>query len=150
MEWTIEKESELEGVAAFVVEKVLSKKSDKAKVIGLYGNLGAGKTAFTKILVRTLGGSDNVVSPTFILERRYELNNELGFKQLSHIDAYRFDDEKEGEVLKIEKNLHNNAFIYVIEWPENMGSRMPEHTKVFFEHLGGDKRKITLSTENEK
>lgn len=146
MEWTIEKESELDKVADFLIQEALSEKGDSAKVIGLYGNLGAGKTTFTKTLVRLLGGTENVVSPTFILERRYELHNPQGFKMLSHIDAYRFDDEKEVSVLQLEHSLSRNDFIYIIEWPEKMGSRMPEHTKVVFDHLGGDSRKVTIHT----
>ena len=144
MEWTIEKESELEDVADFVIEKVLSEKLQSAKVIGLYGNLGAGKTAFTKILVRKLGGTEHVVSPTFILQKTYDLDTPLHFTKLSHIDAYRFEEEKEATVLKMTDRLADSSLLYVIEWPENMGTLMPLHTKIFFEHLGGDTRKIKI------
>ena len=123
MEWVIEKESDLLKVVDFVCATILPKPSTKARVIGLYGNLGAGKTTFTKKLVATLGGSDSVVSPTFILERDYNLSNNLGIEILAHIDAYRFD-----------------------EWAENLGEYMPAHTKIIFEHTGGDTRKITIET----
>lgn len=144
MEWTIEKETELESIADFVIDKVLSKKDLSAKVIGLYGNLGAGKTAFTKVLVRKLGGNEHVVSPTFILQKTYDVSNSLGFTSLSHIDAYRFEDEKEALVLKVPEGLIDPSHIYVIEWPENMGALVPAHTKILFEHLGGDTRKIKI------
>lgn len=146
MEWVIEKESDLLKVVDFVCATILPKPSTKARVIGLYGNLGAGKTTFTKKLVATLGGSDSVVSPTFILERDYNLSNNLGIEILAHIDAYRFDDPKEGDVLKIQNRLSDQKLLYVIEWPENLGEYMPAHTKIIFEHTGGDTRKITIET----
>jgi tRNA threonylcarbamoyladenosine biosynthesis protein TsaE len=144
MEWTIEKESDLEKVVVFVCEVILTKPSSSARVIGLYGNLGAGKTTFTKILVKALGGVDSVVSPTFILERDYVLSNNLGVEIIAHIDAYRFDDPKEGEVLRIASRLSDDKLLYVIEWPENLGEYVLPHTKIFFEHTGGDTRNIKI------
>lgn len=144
MEWTIEKEADLEKVVGFVCGEVLTKPTSGARVIGLYGNLGVGKTAFTKILAKVLGGTDSVVSPTFILERDYVLSNDLGIETLAHIDAYRFLDAKEGEVLKITSRLGDKKLLYVIEWPENLGEDMPPHTKIIFEHTGGDTRKVKI------
>lgn len=146
MEWVIENESDLAKVVDFVCSNVLTKPSNGARVIGLYGNLGAGKTTFTKRLVAALGGGDSVVSPTFILERDYALSNALEIDTLAHIDAYRFLEAKEGEVLKIQTRLSDQKLLYVIEWPENLGEYMPAHTKIFFEHTGGDTRKITIET----
>jgi len=144
MEWTIEKEADLEKVINFICGEVLTKPTSSARVIGLYGNLGAGKTTFTKMLAKALEGTDSVVSPTFILERDYTLSNNLGIETLAHIDAYRFDDAKEGEVLKIGSRLDNEKLLYVIEWPENLGEHMPPHTKIFFEHTGGDTRNVKI------
>lgn len=145
MEWVIEKEQDLEKIVQYVCQFVLTKQTSSARVVGLYGNLGAGKTTFTKKLVTALGGGDSVVSPTFILERDYSLSNNLGIETVAHIDAYRFDDEKEGEVLKIHTRLSDKKLLYVIEWPENLGELMPLHTKIFFEHLGGDTRKVKIT-----
>lgn len=145
MEWTIEEETDLEKVVTFMCSEVLVQPTTSARVIGLYGNLGAGKTTFTKMLAKELGGIDSVVSPTFILERDYELSNNLGIETMAHIDAYRFDDAKEGEVLKIASRLHNEKLLYVIEWPENLGEHMPPHIKIFFEHTGGDTRNVKIT-----
>jgi len=142
MEWTIEQEEDLEKVVDFVCQNIFTKQIPGARVIGLYGNLGAGKTTFTKKLALALGGTDSVVSPTFILERDYNLSNKLSIETLAHIDAYRFDDEKEGEVLKIASRLKDPKLLYVIEWQENLGELMPTHIKIFFEHTGSDKKKV--------
>ncbi|MFZ2151726.1 MAG: tRNA (adenosine(37)-N6)-threonylcarbamoyltransferase complex ATPase subunit type 1 TsaE [Minisyncoccia bacterium] len=144
MEWTIEKEADLETVAQYVCQNIFTKQTLGARVIGLYGNLGAGKTTFTKKLALALGGTDSVVSPTFILERDYTLSNEWDIETLAHIDAYRFDSAKEGEVLRIHTRLSDPKLLYVVEWPENLGELMPPHTKIFFEHTGGDTRKVKL------
>lgn len=144
MQWSIEKEADLEKVVSFVCGEVFTKPTSSARVIGLYGNLGAGKTTFTKMLAKALGGTDSVVSPTFILERGYVLSNGLGIGTLAHIDAYRFDDAKEGEVLRIASRLTDTRLLYVIEWPEKLGEYMPSHTKIFFEHTGGDTRNVKI------
>lgn len=144
MEWAITNVLGLDDVVKYVCEKILTKKISSARVIGLYGNLGAGKTTFTQKLVATLGGKDLVVSPTFILERDYILSNNLDIKMLAHIDAYRFDTKDEAGVLKVPERLSDKTLLYVIEWPEKMGKYMPAHTKIFFEHTGGDARKIKI------
>jgi tRNA threonylcarbamoyladenosine biosynthesis protein TsaE len=144
MEWTIQEVNGLDEVVEYVLKNLLTKETSGARVLGLYGNLGVGKTTFTQKLVAALGGTDAVVSPTFILERDYVLSNNLGIQTLAHIDAYRFDDEDESIVLRVPQRLQDTSLLYVIEWPEKMGKYMPEHTKMFFEHAGGDARNIKI------
>src|SRR5262245_33057396 len=68
-----------------------------ATLVTLTGELGAGKTAFTKAVAKTLGVEEHVTSPTFVLEKIYQLPEGKGFARLIHIDAYRL---KEGKDLK--------------------------------------------------
>lgn len=145
MEWAISDVAGLDEVVEYVCKNILTREASGARVLGLYGNLGAGKTTFTQKLVAALGGIDSVVSPTFILERDYTLSNNLDIQTLAHIDAYRFDDEDESAVLKVPPRLQDTSLLYVIEWPEKMGKYMPEHTKIFFEHAGGDTRNIKIA-----
>jgi tRNA threonylcarbamoyladenosine biosynthesis protein TsaE len=74
------------------------KPRDKALVVALYGDLGAGKTTLTKEIARQLGIKENVNSPTFVLIKNYKLKRSRFyvpcFTTLVHIDAYRFDSEK--------------------------------------------------------
>ncbi len=144
MKWTIGDVNGLDEVVEYVLKNLLTKETSGAHVLGLYGNLGAGKTTFTQKLVAALGGVDSVVSPTFILERDYVLSNNLGIQTLAHIDAYRFDNEDESGVLKVPQRLSEHSLLYVIEWPEKMGKYMPSHTKILFEHGGGDMRNIKI------
>src|SRR5574343_128358 len=74
--------------------KNISPKNDSAFVIGLSGNLGAGKTAFTKCIAKSLGVEETVTSPTFVIEKIYELDNQK-FSHLIHIDAYRLNSPHE-------------------------------------------------------
>ena len=121
--------------------------SIEATVVGLYGNLGAGKTAFTKAVAKELGIRETVSSPTFVLERIYKLPKKPGhhFTHLIHIDAYRFDDEKEllhlgwTEIISDPKNL------IFIEWPEQVAGIMPKgHIQIHFKHKGENTREIEM------
>ena len=144
MEWIIRDVNGLDEVVEYVLKSILTKETSGARVLGLYGNLGAGKTTFTQKLVAALGGTDAVVSPTFILERDYALSNNLGLETLARIEAYRFDTEDESSVLKVPQRLNDRSLLYVIEWPEKMGEYLPAHTKILFEHAGDDMRNIKI------
>jgi tRNA threonylcarbamoyladenosine biosynthesis protein TsaE len=100
-----------------------SEELSKSFVMYLLGEMGAGKTTFTKSLAKVLGITDHLQSPTFTLMREYVLENseiilKNNFKNLIHIDAYRFENKDESKVLGIKNYMENN--IIVIEWPELM------------------------------
>jgi len=107
-------------------------KENKAVVVGLYGNLGAGKTAFTKCVAEVLGIEEAVTSPTFVIEKIYELQNK-NFTHLIHIDAYRLKDGN--ELLKIgwEEIINDRNNLILIEWPEIVQDVMPDHIKIYLE-----------------
>lgn len=121
----------------------LSPLSDKALVVGLYGNLGAGKTTLTQSIAKLLGVSETVTSPTFVIEKIYELVDQK-FTHLIHIDAYRL--EKSEELLHLgwkEINADKNNLI-LIEWPERVGDIMPEHIKINLRHVSENEREIEI------
>ncbi len=99
-------------------------KNKKAKVVALSGELGAGKTTLTQELAKQIGIKENVISPTFIIMKRYEINPSSkyysSFKKLIHIDAYRLDSPQ--ELLKIgwQEIKKDKDNLVVIEWPENV------------------------------
>src|ERR1700733_3565857 len=70
----------------------------KACVVGLYGDLGSGKTTFTQAVAKILGITEVVNSPTFVIEKIYKLEHER-FEHLIHIDAYRLEKSSELEKL---------------------------------------------------
>jgi len=112
---------------------------DEALVVGLSGHLGAGKTAFTKIIAKILGVNEVVTSPTFVIMKMYEIEKgkegkreegkdwdessqvEVPWKRLIHIDAYRLEKREELEVLEWEKLVADRNNLILIEWPENVG-----------------------------
>ncbi len=142
MKWAISQELDLRDVAAYLVNELGTTKTSKPAIIGLCGNLGAGKTTFTKYLAEALGAKDTVVSPTFILERQYDLNNTYGYTKLVHIDAYRFEGTDEGKVLALAKRFTTPDTLIVIEWPEYMYGELPSYTKLLFAHTGEGARTV--------
>jgi tRNA threonylcarbamoyladenosine biosynthesis protein TsaE len=112
----------------------LSPKTDGATVVGLYGNLGAGKTAFTQCVARTLGVVEKVLSPTFVIMKIYELENQA-FKHLIHIDAYRMDSSDELAHLGWRDLISDPHNLILIEWPERVADIMPEHIKINLQTL---------------
>ena len=97
--------------------------SDEALVVGLSGHLGAGKTAFSKIIAELLGVTDTVTSPTFVLMKLYDIDPTLNYpwKRLVHIDAYRLERREELEALNFEQLVADVNNLILIEWPENVG-----------------------------
>jgi len=85
-------------------------------VIALFGDLGAGKTTFTRGLLRGLGFDGDVASPTFPIVQAYE---DLRVP-LWHVDLYRIEDPAELDELALDEARADTAL--VIEWPERLGS----------------------------
>jgi tRNA threonylcarbamoyladenosine biosynthesis protein TsaE len=107
-----------EEVARFV--GMLTPKEKGATLVTLSGELGAGKTAFTKALAHTLGVTEIVTSPTFVLEKIYTLPGERGFKTLVHIDAYRLEGSGELKALGFDEVMKDPETLVVLEWPEKV------------------------------
>jgi len=95
------------------------------RVIALSGDLGAGKTTFTQQLAKRLGVTDQVTSPTFVIMRSYA-TTDAHFKKLVHIDAYRFLEVREAEVLGMADVLKEEGTLAVIEWPEHIAALIPK------------------------
>jgi tRNA threonylcarbamoyladenosine biosynthesis protein TsaE len=100
----------------------------RGMVVALQGDLGAGKTAFTQEVGKLLGVTENMHSPTFVIEKIYPIDWK-GFKNLIHIDAYRL--EKESELLHLgwEKITSEPENLIFIEWPENVPGLIPKDAK---------------------
>ncbi len=123
METLVVKElGEVTSFAKGVLEAL--KVGEKATVLALKGELGAGKTTFVQECAKILGVVEVVTSPTFLVMKRYALEGSE-FATLIHIDAYRIDDEKELEVLKLGESLENPKNIIMIEWAERVPSFIP-------------------------
>jgi tRNA threonylcarbamoyladenosine biosynthesis protein TsaE len=133
------------GVAGNFLEKISSQKNHKATVVGLFGDLGSGKTTFTQALGKHLGVVDVMTSPTFVIEKRYDLDGIYGFKKLIHIDAYRLDSSAEILNLNFQEDLNNPDNLILIEWPERVESALPGDTiKINFKFISEFEREIDV------
>ena len=96
----------------FIKEKIipLCSTSAYAKVFALVGDLGVGKTTFSKTFLKELGVIQHVQSPTFSIINSYNISHKE-FTKVFHIDIYRIDDMKELDVLHIDEILSNPKYI---------------------------------------
>ena len=120
----------------------------RATIIALSGDLGAGKTTFTQALARALGVTDEVVSPTFVIQKRYPLEGQV-FKNLVHVDAYRLEDVEELRALGWDELTADAENIIVIEWPEHVvGALEGDEHPLRFTYINQDLRDIAYGDEH--
>ena len=91
------------------------------RVVSLSGELGAGKSTFARGVLRALGASGPIKSPSYTLLETYE----LPAVQAVHLDLYRLIDPSELEHLGL-ADYHRPGFLWLIEWPERGTGRLPE------------------------
>lgn len=128
--------------------KQLKPVSDGATVIGLRGDLGAGKTTFTQICANLLGISENVTSPTFVILKKYKLDGKFfgeKFSYLIHIDAYRLKGGKELNTIGWQEIIADSKNLVMVEWPELVTDVMPENARyINFKHIDETTREISV------
>ncbi len=123
--------------------KDMAKNYKTGKIICLFGDLGSGKTSFTKGLADGFGIDKlNIKSPTYTYIREHKTKEGNNFL---HIDLYRLnqvDDLLLDEINELAENKNN---ILIIEWADRMGDKLPiNRTEIYFEYLDENKRKITI------
>ena len=115
-----------------------------ATVVALHGDLGAGKTTFVQAVARAFGVTADVVSPTFVIQKRYELHNQP-FRHLVHIDAYRLTEARELAVLGWDELLHDPGNLIFIEWPERVDELLPADTRhIHLTYIDASTRRISF------
>ncbi|MDR1835217.1 MAG: tRNA (adenosine(37)-N6)-threonylcarbamoyltransferase complex ATPase subunit type 1 TsaE [Fusobacteriaceae bacterium] len=128
-----------------IAEKIGSRAKPGA-VIVLTGELGTGKTSFTKALAKGLGISATVKSPTF----NYVLEYFDGRLPLYHFDLYRISDPGEIYELGYEEYVRGEG-VAVIEWGDLAGKELPEsYILVQLDYAGEETRKFSLTFVGEK
>ena len=96
------------------------------RVYALRGQMGVGKTTFTKALCEAMGTSDVVNSPTFAIVNVYDV--ERPYKgEVYHFDCYRLKDIREAMDFGAEEYLYSGNYCF-IEWPEMIEALLPEDT----------------------
>ncbi|MBI4117984.1 MAG: tRNA (adenosine(37)-N6)-threonylcarbamoyltransferase complex ATPase subunit type 1 TsaE [Parcubacteria group bacterium] len=136
---------DLKAVAAILAQEVFGRVAPKeASVIGLYGDLGSGKTTFVKSIAESLGVVEPVVSPTFIIERVYAMDHPR-FARFIHIDAYRLRDSDELLSLGWEEISKDPKNLIFIEWADRIEAALPyDAIKMYFEGVDERTRKIRI------
>jgi tRNA threonylcarbamoyladenosine biosynthesis protein TsaE len=114
---------DLNGFAQAVLAQ-LPAAHDRAVLIALQGDLGAGKTTFVQALAQALGVHEPVQSPTYVLMKSYPISYKE-FTKLVHIDAYRLDDPGQFAALKPESFLSDSHALVCVEWPEKAEGALP-------------------------
>lgn len=127
-----EKETEALGLR-------LAQKLDGGAVVAMYGDLGAGKTAFVRGMAMGMGLTCRVSSPTFTIVNEY-----LGERELIHFDMYRLSSADELFDIGWEDYISRGA-VCVVEWSENVSEAFfGDELKVSIEKLSDSSRKITI------
>ena len=121
----------------FALGEKYAKTLEKGDVVLLYGDMGAGKTAFTKGIAKGLGIEENVSSPT------YAYMNDYGGR-LYHYDCYRLSSGEDAEGLGLTDYFYSDG-VCVVEWPMNIADVLPKkHKKVTIIKTGDCTREITI------
>lgn len=116
------------------------------EVIGLEGELGAGKTVLVRGLARGLGIKKPITSPTFNIMKVYPVKKHRTIKKFVHIDAYRLESWEDLFYIGIDDYLNKKETVVVIEWIDRF-KKLPEmnnYYKIELELEGENKRRILL------
>ena len=134
MQYITNSPAETEAIGA-----ALGKIIKAGTVIAYRGDLGAGKTAFTRGLARGLGCTELVTSPTYTIVNEY-LGGRL---PLFHFDMYRLRSSDDLWDIGWEDYLERHG-VCAVEWSENVRDAMEDAISVTIEKLGEDSRRITI------
>lgn len=111
-------------------------------VVLLFGNLGAGKTVFSRGFARGLGITEPVSSPTYTIVQEYDIP---GGGRLYHLDLYRISGVESALAFGVDEFLDDSRAISLIEWPMRIDGILPDNCiKVTLTHLDDEKREITI------
>ena len=117
----------------------LGRKLNPGTILAYEGDLGAGKTAFTRGLARGLGAKDMVTSPTYTIVNEYL----SGRMPLFHFDMYRLASSDDLWDIGWEDYLERDG-VCAVEWSENAADAMEGAIRVRIEKIGDESRRITI------
>ena len=134
MEFITNSPAETERIGAFLAEKL-----QPGTVIAYRGDLGAGKTAFTRGIAKGLGCRDCVTSPTYTIVNEYL----SGRMPLFHFDMYRLASADDLWDIGWEDYLDRGG-VCAVEWSENVEEALERFVLVNIEKIGDESRRITI------
>lgn len=124
---------------------MLAKKLKGGEILALEGDLGGGKTTFTKGLARALGLKKLITSPSFLVIKIYNIKKGR-IKKFCHIDVYRLKNGREIQGIGLSDYLNKKDTITVIEWADKIKNilKVFKIIKVLFKFIDRNQRKITV------
>ena len=130
-------ETETEAIGAEIARSL-----PRGSVVLLNGDLGAGKTVFSRGLARALGIDEPVSSPTYTIVQEYDLP-ERG--RLYHLDLYRISGVGAALAFGVDEFFDDPASYSLVEWPERLEGWMPDNSVcISLKHTGENQREITV------
>ena len=138
-------ENETMAAGEELAQEILGIQSDRSIIIFLEGELGAGKTTFTKGILKGFNYDELVKSPTYNLVEIHETKNYRVF----HFDLYRISEEIELEEIGIEEYLSELKSVSIFEWPKNGKHTLPSpdfHVQISYKGMDqNNKRELLIS-----
>ncbi len=144
-----------------LAKKILTLRQAQGKktavVLSLQGNLGGGKTTFLQGFAKGLGIKEKVLSPTFVILKKFRMPALSGFKYFYHIDCYRIKNHKDITQLGFKEIISNSENIIAVEWPEKIKKVLPKDSIVMkfkfiyperSRRVAQNKREIAVNFEN--
>lgn len=117
----------------------------QAIILGLIGELGSGKTTFLKGFAKGLGIKEKILSPTFIIMKRFSISHSF-FRNFYHFDCYRIEKPKELLILGFEKIISDPKNIICLEWAEKIKKILPQNNLIIkFDFINSKTRKIIIN-----
>jgi tRNA threonylcarbamoyladenosine biosynthesis protein TsaE len=140
-----------------LAKEVLKTKLKKgALIVALEGDLGGGKTTFLQGFAKGLGIKEKILSPTFVIIKKFKIQNQstswrTKIQNLYHIDCYRIEKPKELSDLGFKEIISNPKNIVTIEWAERIQNMLPTGTIILkFEFIDQKTREITIGLKNDR
>jgi tRNA threonylcarbamoyladenosine biosynthesis protein TsaE len=141
---------ETKKIGKELAERLVQRKKEEALTLSLEGDLGGGKTTFLQGLAKGLGIKEKVLSPTFIIVRKFKIpkKKEKQFNYFFHFDCYRIKEKEEVLDLGFKDYISNPENIIAIEWGDRIKNILPKDViRLKFIFVDKETRKIIIEDE---
>ncbi len=150
MEYSTKGTQETKKIGRELAKRLVKKRKEGALVLSLEGDLGGGKTTFLQGFAKGLGIKEKVLSPTFIIVRKFKIPEQKNrqFNYFFHFDCYRIKEEEEVLSLGFKDYISNPENIIAVEWGDRIKNILPKDViRLKFIFIDNETRKIIIEDE---